>query len=94
MVDITMIWKLLRHCIQICNKEKIVYVKGIDLINNVKFIMKWGKDRQKGKLRYVMTAGIISIIAGFVGTFIAILTKEGDFFRLVTEYHSYIYIIL
>ncbi len=75
-----------------CNKEKIVCVGGINLMNNERFIMKWEKNRKKGKFKYVMTAGIISIIAGFVGIFIATLVKEGDFFLSITEFYSYIYI--
>jgi len=75
-----------------CSKEKIVCVGGIDLMNNEKFIMKWEKNRLKGKFKYVMTAGIISIIAGFVGLFIATLVKKGDFFLSITEFYSYFYI--
>jgi hypothetical protein len=73
------------------NKENLVYVGENYLMNNEKFIMKWERNRQKGKLKYVITAGIISTTTGLVGFFIGILIKEGNFARSLTEYYSYIY---
>lgn len=61
-------------------------------MNNEKFIMKWEKTRKKGKFRYVMTTCITSILAGFIGSFIAILVKEGDFFNSLTGDYSSTYI--
>lgn len=54
--------------------------------------MKWKKNRQKGKFKYVITEGITFSIAWLVGTTIGILVKKGEFFHSLTEYGSSRYI--
>ncbi|MBS3995658.1 MAG: hypothetical protein KGZ33_07660 [Alkaliphilus sp.] len=44
-----------------------------------KFIKKWEKDKQRGKRKYVLTAGILIGIASLVGATIGRLYR-GNFF--------------
>jgi hypothetical protein len=60
-------------------------------MNNEKFIMEWEKNRQKGKIKYVVTGCIIPALAGVVGSFIGIFIKEGNFFHSLAEYYVCIY---
>jgi len=45
--------------------------------DNEKFIKKWEKSRQKGKLKYVLTDGMIAGIYMFIGTTVGKLIKDG-----------------
>lgn len=60
-------------------------------MNTEKFVRKWAKTKQKGKKKYVLTAGTTSGIAMFAGYSIGRLVK-GNFFDLFTEYYVYMHL--
>lgn len=45
-------------------------------MNNEKFIKKWKKIKLKGKVRYIISNGIMFGLSCFVGGTIGMLTKD------------------
>jgi len=58
------------------------------LRNTEKFIKKWEKDKQKGKFKYVLTAGIMTGTGSLVGSVIGRLTYGNSIYSLM-DVHLY-----
>jgi len=65
---------------------------GGGMMNTEKFIKKWGKERQKGKTKYILVLGLSLGLGMLTGSIILslIIDKSNQLFK---EYNNFTYLI-
>jgi len=62
------------------------------MMNTEKFIKKWGKERQKGKTKYILVMGLMMGLSGLTGFTISTLIFS-KFYHIFNEYNKYGFIM-
>lgn len=69
-----------------------MYTGGVYLSNNEKFIHQWSRNREKGKLKYILINSIIYCVVYWVFAILFLLVKGKEFHNLIEN--SDVFIIL